>query len=66
MKKTLEKLVALANRLDMEFIVNKCGVELQYQMKDGWVRSVDEERDVGVIISKGLKFLKQCLLAKNR
>ena len=53
MKKTLDKLVALANRLDMEFIVNKCGVELQYQMKDDWVRSVDEERDVGVIISKG-------------
>ena len=41
----------------MEFNVNKCGVmhlgkrnlEFQYQVNDGWVKSVDEE---------GLKILK--------
>ena len=58
----------------MEFIVNKCGVmhigerklECQYQMNDGWVRLVDEEGYLGVLMSKDLKFSKQCLLAKNK
>ena len=35
-------------------------------MNDGWVKSVDEERDLGVIMSKSLKFSKQCLLEKNK
>ena len=56
----------------MKFNVNKCRVmhigkrslEFQYQMNDGWVKSVDEERDLGVLMSKDLKFSKQCLLAK--
>ena len=32
---------------------------------DGWIKSVDEDRNLGVLISKDLKFSKQCLLAKN-
>ena len=55
MQSTLDRLVAWANRWDMEFIVNKCGVihtgkrnlGFQYQMNDGWVKSVDEERREG-------------------
>ena len=35
-------------------------------MNDGWVKSVDEERDLGVIMSTNLKFSKQYLLAKNK
>ena len=31
-----------------------------------WVRSADEERDLGVLIPRDLKFSKQCLLAKNK
>ena len=73
-QKTLDKLVAWANKWEKDFNVNKCGVmrigkrnlEFQYQMNDGWAKSVDEERDLGVLISKDLKFLKQCLLAKNK
>ena len=34
-------------------------------MNDGWVKSVDEKRDLVVLMSKDLKFSKQCLLAKN-
>ena len=34
-------------------------------MNDGWVKSVDEERDIGVLMFKDLKFSKRCLLAKN-
>ena len=30
--------------------------EFQYQMNDDWVKSIDEEKDLGVIISKNLKF----------
>ena len=45
-QRTLDKLVALATRWDMDFSVNKCGVmhmgkrnlEFQYQMNDGWVK----------------------------
>ena len=35
-------------------------------MNDGWVKSVDEERDLGVLMSKDLKFSKQYLLGKNK
>ena len=58
----------------MDFNVNMCGVihigkrnlEFQYQLNDGWVKSVDVERDLGVLMSKDLKYSKQCLLAKNK
>ena len=66
MQRTLDKLVAWANRWDTNLNL-KCGVmhiekrnsQFQYQMNDGWVRSVDEEGDLGVLMSKGLKFSKQ-------
>ena len=35
-------------------------------MKDGWVKSVNEEKDFGMLMFKVLKFSKQCLLAKNK
>ena len=38
---------------------------VQYQMNDGWIKSVNEEKDFEVLIPKYLKFLKQCLLIKN-
>ena len=52
----------------MEFNVNKCGVilmgkrnlELQYQMNDGRVKSVNEERDLG------LEILKTMCIGKNK
>ena len=73
MQKTLDKLVVWANRWEMDFNV-KCGVihigrrnlDFQYHRNDGWVKSVDEERDLEVLISKDLKFSKQCLLANNK
>ena len=72
MQGILDELVAWANRWEMDFNVNKCGVmhigktnlEFQYQMNDGWVKSVEEERDLVVLMSKDLKISKQCLLAK--
>ena len=59
MQRTLEQLVAWANRWEMGFNVNMCGVmhigkrnlEFQYQMNDGWVKSVNEERNLGVFMS---------------
>ena len=55
-QRTLDKLVAWANRWEMEYNINKCEVmhigkrnlKFQYQMNDGWVKSVDEEKDLGV------------------
>ena len=68
---TLIKLVAWVNTWEMEFTVSKCGVmhigkrnlEFQYQMNDGQIKSIDEERELGVLISKDLKFSKQYLIA---
>ena len=41
-------------------------LDFQYQVNDGWDRSVVEERDLGVLMSKYFKFSKQCLLTKNK
>ena len=35
-------------------------------MNDGWVKSIDEERDFGVLIFNDLKFSRQCLMTKNK
>ena len=35
-------------------------------MNDGWDKSVEEDRDLKVLISNVLKFPKQCLMAKNK
>ena len=58
----------------MKFNVNKCGVmhiekrslEFQYQMNDRRVKSREEERDLGVLISKDLKCSRECLMAINK
>ena len=55
-QRTLNKLVAWANKQEIDFNINKCRVthigkrnlEFQYQMNDGWLKSVDEKRDLGV------------------
>ena len=74
MQRTLDKVVAWASRWIMDFTVNRCGImqigkrnlEFQYQMSDGWVKSLDEKMDLLVLMSKELKFTKQWLLAKNK
>ena len=40
--------------------------KFQVSVPDKWVRSIDEESDLGIIISKDLKFSRQCLMAKNK
>ena len=48
----------------MNFNVNKYGVmhkrnlKFQYQMNDGWIKGINEERDLGMLMSKELKFSK--------
>ena len=46
--------------------IGKRNLEFQYQMNDGWVKSIDKERDLEVLISKHFKFSRQCLVAKNK
>ena len=53
LQRTLDKLVVWSNKWEMRFNVNKCGgmhigkrnFEFHYQMNDGWVISIDEERE---------------------
>ena len=69
MQRTLAKLVVWANRWEMGFNVNKCRVmhigkrnlEVKYQ-----IESVDEERALGVLINKDLKFSKNIYWKKNK
>ena len=50
----------------MDFNINKCrvmhvgkrNVDFQYQINDGCIKSADEERGLGVLMSKNLKFSK--------
>ena len=35
-------------------------------MNVSWVKSVEEERNLGDLISKDLKLWKQCLIVKNK
>ena len=57
----------------MEFSVNKYGnnafrgkkLKILVLDEDDWLKSVDEERNLGVLISKNLQFSKQYLTAKN-
>ena len=37
----------------------------KYQMNDGWIKSVDKEKDLDMLMFKDLKFSK-CPLAKNK
>ena len=58
----------------MNFNLNKSGVmhirkrnlEFRHQINDVWVKSVDAEIDLGLLMFKDLKFSKQSLLAKNK
>ena len=70
---TLHKLVPWENRWEINFNINKYRViyirkislKFQSKMNNGWIKSVNEERDLGMLISKDLKFSKQCPLEKN-
>src|SRR5678816_4586531 len=42
---------------------NKC---FNYDMNGEWLESVDQEKDLGVIISSNLKVANQCLEARNK
>ena len=59
MQRILDKFT-WANSWDLDFNVSKCiimhigkmNLEFQYQMNDGWGKSLDNERDLGVLKSQ--------------
>ena len=69
----LKLLVKWSEEWQMLFNVDKCNVmhfgynntEAKYKMDNMELESVDEERDLGVIIQNNLKFDKQCMKAAN-
>ena len=46
--------------------IRKRNLEFRHQINDVWVKSVDAEIDLGLLMFKDLKFSKQSLLAKNK
>ena len=70
----LNKLTGWADKWQMNFNSKKCKVlhlgysnkEFNYDMNGDWLESVDQEKDLGVIISSNLKVANQCLEARNK
>lgn len=61
--------VAWAPRCEMEFNSQKCKVKhvhvhvlrnFHYEMEGVWLKAVENENDLGVVIDKTMKFPKQC------
>ena len=58
----------------MEFNSQKCKVmhvgkdnrEFKYVMEGCWLEAVGEEKDLGVVDDRTMKFSKQCLEARNK
>ena len=73
-QKDLDRLVAWAETWQMEFNPQKCKVmhigkdnrNFSYDMEGCWLETVEEEKDLGVVVDKKMKFSKQCLEARNR
>ena len=74
LQKALDNLCMWSDRWGMEFNVNKCKVlhlgkinkEFEYYMNGSWLASVDQERDIGVIVEKSLKPSLQCAEAAKK
>ena len=70
----LNKLLSWAHKWQMTFNLDKCKVinmgkdnrEFNYEMDGHWLSSVEDEKDLGVVIDKSLRFSKQCIEARNR
>ena len=68
LQKTLDGLVDWANKWAMRFNVKKCKIlhlghnnpGYKYKMGEEELQVVEEERDIGIIVHKGLKPAKQC------
>ena len=73
-QKDLDRLAAWADKWQMEFNPQKCKVMhigrenryFSYEMEGCWIETVEEEKDLGVVVDKTMKFSKQCLEARNR
>ena len=74
LQKALDDLCVWSDRWGMEFNVNKCKVlhlgkknnEFEYYMNGSLLASVDQERDIGVIVEKSLKPSLQCAEAAKK
>ena len=73
MQQTLDKLCSWANKWGMKFNVKKCKIMHigpgnpghRYRMEGEELVEVEEERDIGVVVSKNLKPSRQCQQAAN-
>ena len=74
LQRDIDRLVGWVDKWKMKFNSDKCKVmhighsnkEFGYSVEGDWLQEVEEERDLGVIVSKDMKFHKQCLEARNK
>lgn len=74
LQRDLDKLLAWSDKWQMQFNYSKCKVmhigrnnrNFEYEMGGNWLDIINQERDLGVIMSNDLKSSKQCLEARNK
>jgi len=74
LQKDLDTIIDRADKWQMDFNVSKCKVmhvgktnpKKSYYMRGNILEEVDQEKDLGIIISSDLKCSQQCLYAHNK
>ena len=74
LQRDLDRLMGWVDKWQMEFNVNKCKVlhmgghnmEFSYGLGENWLQVAEEEKDLGIIISRDAKVSKQCVQARNK
>ena len=73
-QKAIDLLTNWAEKWNMNFNVKKCkiihigskNINFNYEINNDWLPIVDQENDLGVIVSSDLKNSAQCISAKNK
>jgi hypothetical protein len=74
LQRALDKVIAWAKKWQMRFNVDKCKVmhvghnnmHFEYEMEGKWLKSVEEEKDLGVKVTNTLKPTKHCIEMCNK
>ena len=74
LQRELNKILGWADRSQMDFNIKKCKVlhaghsnkNFNYEIQGEWLDSVENEKDLGVIVSNDLEVSSHCLEARNK
>ena len=72
-QKDIDRLVAWGDKWQMAFNIDKCkqmhigsqNKEFSYEMNGRWITTVQQEKDLGVVVNSNMKSSHQCIEARN-